>query len=694
MRDGVRDVLFDRVRVFDGRAVHEDTSVLVRDGVIAEVGGVLGTEDGAERVDGRGMTLLPGLIDAHTHVFSGQLEQALVFGVTTALDMFADPAAVAELKKQATARADMADLRSAGTGATATGGHPCQLAELGAYPPFPTIDGPGEAERFVAERRAEGSDYLKVLIEPGGVLGLTMPTLDGETVSALVIAGHREGMLVLAHATDRASAQLAVDAGVDGLVHVVVDELPAPGFVDTAIARDLFVVPTLVVLEAICGHFEASSLLHDERVAPWLTPLSRMLIENAIWPASKTTRREFSVAQTMVAQLHHAGVTILAGTDADSPGAVQGASIHRELTLLVEAGLSPCQALTAATAAPAERFGLADRGRITPGLNADLLLVRGDPTANIAATRAIVGVWRRGVRLDRDAVRRAATESVPAAPRGVSHGLDSATATARWFAAERAHESARPDPIVVDRFAASLVGEVVQALADQIREGNWDNPTVAVGTRFVDDGLTEAVAASGGGIGQVVLVGAGTDTRAWRLEMPDETVVYEIDQPTLLGHKIAALADAGAPRVDRREVTADPAGDWAAVLSAAGFSVALPTVWVVHGLLARLSEAAVDTVLDQVSDLSAPGSRLLTDVPGRSLLEHPWMAPWLNKLADAGIGWSFGSDTPESLLAPRGWHTEITLLSSLATRLGRWPFPDFPRDTDKTPHHYLIHARR
>jgi adenine deaminase len=82
-----------------------------------------------------------------------------------------------------------------------------------------------------------------------------------------------------------------------------------------------------------------------------------------------------------------------------------GLSIHRELALLVAAGLRPTEALAAAASAPASCFGLADRGRIGPGLRADLVLVEGDPTVNVTATRSIVSVWRQGQRVDREAYR-------------------------------------------------------------------------------------------------------------------------------------------------------------------------------------------------------------------------------------------------------------------------------------------------
>jgi imidazolonepropionase-like amidohydrolase len=94
-------------------------------------------------------------------------------------------------------------------------------------------------------------------------------------------------------------------------------------------------------------------------------------------------------------------VPVLAGTDSPAPGATYGASLHGEMELLVRAGLTPTQALMAATSAPARAFGLDDRGRIAPGLRADLLLVEGDPTADNLHTRRIVKIWKRGVEAKR-----------------------------------------------------------------------------------------------------------------------------------------------------------------------------------------------------------------------------------------------------------------------------------------------------
>jgi imidazolonepropionase-like amidohydrolase len=97
-----------------------------------------------------------------------------------------------------------------------------------------------------------------------------------------------------------------------------------------------------------------------------------------------------------------AGAKILAGTDAGNPGVSFGASLHEELELLVRCGLSPTQALTSATSTPARTWRLQDRGRIAPGLRADLLLVYSDPTTDITATRNISHIWLAGVLVNRD----------------------------------------------------------------------------------------------------------------------------------------------------------------------------------------------------------------------------------------------------------------------------------------------------
>ncbi|GAA2680594.1 amidohydrolase family protein [Nonomuraea recticatena] len=395
-------VLFTDVRVFDGVEVLQGVdAVLVADGVIRALGPRQAfrdsTEEGAEEVvRGRGGTLMPGLVDAHAHVFPGDLEQAALFGVTTVLDMMADPVQASGLRETANVTPAMADLRTAGTAATVPGGYGWYLVEMGLLPPFPTITDPGQADAFVADRLAEGSDYLKVLIDDGSTVGVPAPAISAHTLRALVAAAHDRGKLVVAHALTAASARLAVAAGADVLGHLFVDR-PDPEFAEELAERGTAVIPTLAVLGELFGRAGGRRVAADPRVAPYLGEGARRMLGMGPFPLGEGARHDYEVAIRTLGELRRSGVTVLAGSDASNPGTAHGATLHEEMARLVGAGLTPSEALTAATAAPAGRFGLTDRGRIAPGLRADLVLVDGDPTADIGHTLDILGVWRGGV---------------------------------------------------------------------------------------------------------------------------------------------------------------------------------------------------------------------------------------------------------------------------------------------------------
>src|SRR5690606_32599687 len=324
----------------------------------------------------------PGLIDDHVHAFTPQmLEQALMFGVTTVFDMFTDEGFAAQMREeQAAGEANYrADMLSAGTLATVAGGHGTQFGL-----DIDTLEGPEGAEQWVADRIAAGADYIKVIIEGGEEMDLDLDTLDRETVTAIIEAAHAEDMMVVTHVQTLEAAQMAIEAGTDGLAHMFSDALPSQELIDQMVAQDVFVIPTLAVFQSIGVDDPVdTSLMDDERIAPYLTPTDLQSLQN---PYHRYETLSYANARDGVAQMHEAGVPILAGTDAPNPGTAFGASMHRELVLLTEAGLTPAEALAAATSVNAETFGLDDRGRIALGMRADLLLVEGDPTQDIEAT--------------------------------------------------------------------------------------------------------------------------------------------------------------------------------------------------------------------------------------------------------------------------------------------------------------------
>ncbi|KJY42685.1 hypothetical protein VR41_06715 [Streptomyces sp. NRRL B-1568] len=250
--------------------------------------------------------------------------------------------------------------------------------------------------------------------------------------------------------------------------------------------------------------------------------------------------------------------------------------------------------------------------------------------------------------------------------------LDPVARTARLTAAQRARESARPDRLFDDPLAASLAGDTGRALLDEF----GDVPAIPVRTRFYDDALTRLCTADDGPR-QLVLVAAGMDSRAHRLDLPAGTTVFELDRPELLAVKETLLAEAGAPpaRCPRHPVAVDLAADWTGPLRAAGFRADRPTCWLAEGLTQYLEEPAVHGLFDRITALSAPGSTLLTDFVGRSMLDAPWARPMLGLLAEWGAPWHYGTDDPAPLFTGRDWQVEVTAFETVAADLGvRWPF--------------------
>ncbi|MEY9933840.1 imidazolonepropionase-like amidohydrolase [Catenulispora sp. GP43] len=386
--------VIEGARVFDGDRLIGVRTVEIDGPRIVAIDGPV--SPGAESVDGRGATLLPGLIDAHTHADVEALGHALRFGVTTEFDLFSFPQKMAETRRAAAVRHDIADVRSASVGMTAPGGHPTQLRGNQDDPELPTVGRPRDAARFVDERIAEGADYIKVLIESGKTLGKDVPVVDGRIVKAAVIAAHERGRMVIAHALTIDATWEALAAGVDGFAHLFVDGPHTAGMIEALVDSRVFMIPTLTTLASITNQGFGAEVAGDPRV---VGRLPEAWMDNIRGDFNTFPSGDFGAAIASVRAMHAAGVPILAGTDAShlgAPGMAHGASLHGELQLLVRAGMTPTEALRAATSIPATTFGLDDRGRIAPGLRADLVLVDGDPTSRIADTLSIRGVWRSG----------------------------------------------------------------------------------------------------------------------------------------------------------------------------------------------------------------------------------------------------------------------------------------------------------
>jgi imidazolonepropionase-like amidohydrolase len=354
--------LIENVRVLEGTALGAPRTVAFEETILEAP--PVGTGDPDEVIDGAGRTLLPGLIDAHMHVLGHEDLDALArWGVTTGLDMAAWPAEMVDALRSARGTAH---LTSALTPAVGPGGN---HARMPGFPAEGILTDASQAAGFVARRAAEGADYIKIVTEAAPPEGMDLPT-----VRAIVREAHERGLQVVAHSVTVGAFHLAVEAGVDVSTHAPLDAALDAETVARMREQGMISVPTLTMMEGI-----------------------------ARLRADQGLRLEYAIDS--VAALHEAGVPVLVGTDANSaPGAPfaprHGESVPHELALLARAAMTQGEILAGATSRTAEVFGLSDRGAVEPGLRADLLLVDGDPTTDLAAVRRIEGVWIDGVRFD------------------------------------------------------------------------------------------------------------------------------------------------------------------------------------------------------------------------------------------------------------------------------------------------------
>lgn len=256
-------------------------------------------------------------------------------------------------------------------------------------------------------------------------------------------------------------------------------------------------------------------------------------------------------------------------------------------------------------------------------------------------------------------------------------------ATATSVAANRAFASRStaggPEPLLNDPYADLLVEAVGLPHFIRVARGeiDFDNDPlfgarqmleqITVRTRYFDDFFAGAMAAGPPEIRQAVILASGLDTRAYRLPWPADAVVYEIDQPTVIEFKTAVLADAGvAPTAERRTVGIDLREDWAAALRGAGFDPTRPTAWIAEGLLIYLPPDAQDRLLNHITALSGPGSRLATEHMDAKALTGEWARAMTERArrhgSDVNLSELFYSGPRTSAtehLRAQGWRTEV-----------------------------------
>lgn len=263
--------------------------------------------------------------------------------------------------------------------------------------------------------------------------------------------------------------------------------------------------------------------------------------------------------------------------------------------------------------------------------------------------------------------------------------------TGTLVAAIRAEETRRPDRLFDDPFAERLAGESGRRMLAESVAATGDKSTlqIVVRTRFWDEALLNAVPP----VRQVVILAAGLDARAYRLPWPDGTTVFELDQPAVIAAKADALAG-DEPRCRRVAIGVDLTQDWTDTLRANGFDPELPAVWLMEGLLQYLDEGAVRTLFERVDALSAPGSVLLYDIVGKTLLDNVMLAAVREQMERNGAPWLFGTDSPEQLCEPLGWTAVVTDIAEPGNKWNRWFAPAVPLDVPGVPRGYFVTATK
>lgn len=366
----------------------------------------------AQVLDLEGKHVLPGLIDLHVHYAPEPAEMPRILGAQLALGVTGvrsigtdDEARLAVLREAQSGAFPAPEVWTAGLGFTAPGGHP--IAQADVYRP----ETPDDARMLVKDLGLKNVDFIKMWIDDK--YG-TLPKISLGVREAIVDESVELVIPVVAHIFDQADVLHLGELGVVDFLHSVRDKEPMEReFVDYALKKGLWFTPTLTVIESNWLFPQNPQLIEaDVEGRAGMSAATRLDLKDPAWREEKLQsapleilRPELGRSQRFVKQMHDAGVYIGLGSDSNGATIPAGWGTHNELRLLVEAGLTPHEAILAGTARSAMRLNVGnERGRLVPGFRADLIVLDADPLADINNTRAIWKVMRGGRWVDREAL--------------------------------------------------------------------------------------------------------------------------------------------------------------------------------------------------------------------------------------------------------------------------------------------------
>jgi imidazolonepropionase-like amidohydrolase len=418
-------IVYDGARLIDGTGTPavEAARLVVDDGIITAVGprDEVESPPGATVVDLAGKTVIPALVNLHGHVgfqrgltydaanytrenIIDHLNRYAYYGVGVIVSMGTDAGDVGTdiRRDQETGTLGGARLFTAGRGLARPNAGPGAAA---LRPSAYGVSSEEEGRQYVRELAAQGVSFVKIWVDDRGG---SVEKLGPELYRPIIDEAHRHDLAVIAHVFYHDDAEELVAAGVDGFAHLVRDREMDDALVAAIVERGVFVMPNIGISER--GRHTApppwlGAPILAETVAPDVLARANDTFTGRAAEAAERAARSYEQMEASLAKLHAAGATLVLGSDSGVQDHFYGFSAHRELELMVAAGLSPMDAIATATSRSADRLGLDDSGRLVTGARADFIVLDANPLDAITNTRGIAEVYLGGAAVDRAALR-------------------------------------------------------------------------------------------------------------------------------------------------------------------------------------------------------------------------------------------------------------------------------------------------